>query len=150
MKITFAHLCDYAMLSREGKLSVMGIFSGIRPGQLPYVHPQAYLAFEIELSYAEVNRPVSVELQCIDADGNKSFQATSQLTFKSKAGPPKPGDKPKLGQVLGIQNLQFTRACRYDINIFLNGNLSHQIEFEIQAPPQIPPGIVGGTPPALP
>lgn len=150
MKINFAHLCDYAMLSREGKLSVMGIFTGLRPPKLPYAHPQFFLAFQMEFSYAEAGRPVKVEIHAVDADGNRLLTLGNEFTIQSKTGQFKPGDRPQSGQVIAIHGLQFTRAGRHDFNIFLNGNLAHTLEFEVAPRPQPPLNLTGGTPPATP
>ena len=155
MKVTFFHLCDYAILSSDRKLSVMGIWSRINARKLPYVLPQVFLAFEIELNYAELGRPLKIEVKGVDADGKPSFGAEMEMTFGSAQA--KPGDKPRIGQVIKLHGLQFVRDGAYDINVFINGNLVHQEGFEVrllpQKPPPPPPGTPSpppGTPPAAP
>jgi len=147
MQINFAHLCDYATISRENKLSVLGIFSVINVQQIPYVHSQAYLAFEVELNYAEMGRPFTIELKCVDADGNSVFEVKGQAIAAPKSGPPKPGERPRIAQALGIQNIALNRTGAYDINIFLNGKLEKQISFEVNNKSAL---SAGGTPPAKP
>jgi uncharacterized protein DUF6941 len=88
MQINFAHLCDYASVSREGKLSVMGIFDKINAQQLPYTHPQAFLAFQIEINSAEAGRPFAIEIHCVDADGNEVFKNQGQGRWSGRSAGP--------------------------------------------------------------
>lgn len=134
MQITFAHLCDYASVSLDGKLSVMGIFSQINGQQIPLTHPQAYLAFQIDLNYAEIGRPLEIEIQIVDQDGKSLFGAKGSAAFQPGGPAPKPGKNGQIGQIIAFNNLTFASAGTYDINVFLNGNLSKQLSFEVSKP----------------
>jgi hypothetical protein len=130
--VPFVHICDYASVSLEGKLSVMGIFNRILATAVPIVHGMMYLAFEVELNYAEGNRPFKIEFQLVDADGNKLVGAESsglaQGTFKI-------GDKPHFPQVIGLGGLIFPKLGVYSFNIFLNGELKGQAAFDVVPAP---------------
>jgi hypothetical protein len=135
MQITFAHLCDYALVSREGKLSVMGIFSQINGAKLPLVHPQAYLAFELAIGYAEVGKPITIDIQIVDADGSKILGARVNGAIHAGTAA-KPGESPQIGQILAIQNLTFPKFGTYNVNFFLNERFAKQVEFRVvQSPP---------------
>jgi hypothetical protein len=43
MEVTVAVLADYANVSQDGKLNIMGIFQEINATSLPFVLPQMYL-----------------------------------------------------------------------------------------------------------
>lgn len=139
MEVAFAHLADYASVSREGKLSVMGIFEHINVPELPYIHPLMYLAFRIVLNYAEVGNEIPLKIECVDADGNQVFQAKATFQVAAVEGrTPKRGDTPGLNQIIGINGVKFTRAGNHDVNIFVGGKLMAQIEFEVKRQPQQP------------
>ncbi len=139
MELAFAHLADYASVSREGKLSVMGIFENINVPELPYTHPQMFLAFRIVLNYAEVGNEIPLKIECVDADGNKVFQANAKFQVAAaKGAKPKRGDKPALNQILAINGVKFTRAGNHDVNIWVSGQLMAQIDFEVKRQPQQP------------
>src|SRR5690349_12260305 len=104
MEVTFAHLCDYATVSREGKLSIMGIFSQINAPKVPIVHPQMFLAFEFSFDYAEVGREFTYEIQIVDEDGHKIWGIETGGAIQSQT-PVKPGEIPSVGQIVAIQNL---------------------------------------------
>ncbi len=139
MEVTFAHLADYASVSKEGKLSVMGIFENINVPDLPYVHPQMVLAFRIRLNYAEVGNEIPLRIECVDADGNRVFEAKATFQFGTAEGrQARPGDQPALNQILGINGAKFTRTGTHNVNIFINDQLMAQIEFEVKRQPQQP------------
>ena len=139
MEVAFAHLADYASISQEGKLSVMGVFENINVPELPYTHPQMYLAFRIVLNYAEVGNEIPLKIDCVDADGNQVFQVNAKFQVAAAKGrKPKRGDKPGLNQILAINGVKFTRAGNHDVNILVGGRLMAQIEFEVKRQPQKP------------
>ena len=128
MDVTFAHLCDYASISREGKLSVMGIFSQINAAAVPLVHPQAYLAFELEANYAEVGKPFTIDIEIVDEDGAGAVRVHADGVIQTPA-PAKPGEKPRIFQFLTFNNLKLNKFGTYNINLFINQRLARQLEF---------------------
>jgi hypothetical protein len=151
MRVTYAHLCDYALLSVEGKLGMLGVFSRIAVQQLPALHPQAYLVFELALDYTEIGHPFDVRVECVDADGTLVIGARTQIQTQ---GIGRPGDRPLVPQILRLPPIQFTRAGAYDINIFLGTDPASagRVSFEIVqlAPPPAPPIQGQPMPPQLP
>jgi len=117
-------------VSQDGKLSVMGIFSQINAPQVPFVHPQAFLAFEVEFDYAEVGSEFNVEVQIVDEDGKRVWGMKGAGSVRTQT-PPKPGDRPTIGQILLIQNLRFERFGSNDINVFTNGVHSRRIQLRV-------------------
>ncbi len=139
MEVVFAHLADYASVSKEGKLSVMGIFENINVPEFPYTHAQMFLAFRIVLNYAEVGKEIPLKIECVDADGNRVFQAKAKFQLAAVEGrKPKRGDTPGLNQIIGINGVRFTRPGSHDVNIFVDGKLMAQIPFEVKRQPQKP------------
>jgi hypothetical protein len=132
VNVTYGFLCDYATVSQEGKLSILGIFSDISVGEMPARHPQAFLAFELEFSYAEVNAEFPLRIECVDEDGRAVFKADGQAQLSGHA---KPGQRPRIVQALQLNDLTFEQAGRYDINIFVNNELKRTIEFTVTTRP---------------
>lgn len=132
MKITFAHLGDYATVSREGKLSVLGIFANINLPKLPAQHPQMFLAFELEMGYAEAGRGIPLEIHCVDADGNKLFELKGEMQADLPPGvKAKPGERRRIGQIMAIHNLKLTCIGAHEINIFVGGQLATTVPFTV-------------------
>lgn len=142
MHVNYAMLCDYALLSIDGKPSLMGVYSRINTAQFPSLHPPTFLVFEIELDYTELGKQVDVHVQCVDADGSPILDARAAIQTFGKG---KIGDRPLLPQILRLPPLRFDKEGKYDINIFLANDPSpkKRVSFEVVV---VPPG----TPPALP
>lgn len=128
MKVRYAHLCDYAVISREGKLSVMGIFNRINSKQLPAVHPNACLAFEIELNHAEVNREIALKIEVVDADGSRLASIDGAITV---SGARKIGTRPRVPQIIRFSQMQFPAEGPYNVNIWLNERLEYQLDLAV-------------------
>jgi hypothetical protein len=146
MQVNFAHLCDFALMSAEGKLSLIGLFSRIVVPQLPAVLQQSFVAFEIELDYTEIGTPVDVRVEIVDADGAKVIKGTHHVPTQGQG---KPGDRALIPQVMRLPPLQFGRAGSYDINIFLGTDVAPKgrITFDIVSTGQPPTPPVQGQPP---
>jgi hypothetical protein len=108
------------MLSKDGKLSIIGIFSQFNTAQLPAPLPQAFIAFEVEFNHAELNHEFTMRVEVIDADGAKIFNAASKGNISGQA---KIGEKPKFANVIGVRGLTFKRAGAYNVNFWLNEQL---------------------------
>lgn len=147
MDVRFAHLCDYALISNDGKLSVLGIFSAIRVRDLPAQHPRASLAFEIELNHAEVGKSIRLRIELTDADGRKLFTANADLVVEGQA---KLGENPRFSQIMTLNNMRFEQSGAHVFNFWLGDSLKHQLTFEVQVMAQQPPQITGREPPQLP
>lgn len=128
MNVTYAHLCDYASISREGKLSAMGIFDSIQVPSLPSLHPLLYLAFEIELRPSEVGQTFKVGIALVDIDGKPVLQTEAQMTFE---GTPTSGDTIKIPQTLAIQGMPLRAAGRYSFDIAVNGDHKKSVTFDV-------------------
>ena len=74
MQVKFALLADYAIISRDGKLSVLGIFDEINLATIPGVMPTPMnLVVSITGEASEVGNSFDLELLLWDQDGNELF-----------------------------------------------------------------------------
>lgn len=129
MKVTFAHLCDYAAISREGKLSVMGMFSAVNVAVLPTTHPMMYLVFEIEFSTAEFDRDLRLEVKVADADGGPIAAIKGAFRIGGKVVA---GETPKAPQLIPVANLPLAKAGNYQFSIFLNDAHQTDVAFAVK------------------
>lgn len=135
MEITFAHLCDYASVSADGKLSISGIFDKINAPKMPWLHPSFYLAFQLESSFDERNARVPLRVECVDADGARVLQLEAQY---SPGGSGEVGEALRQSQMLAFHNLPFGRAGRFEFIIYVDGTLKRRVPFDVVsvAPPK--------------
>lgn len=127
MKVALALLADYANVSREGKLNILGIFDRIYTQTVPATHPQMQIIMTLEADRVEADREHKVEVELIDADGNKLFSIGGNLKFS----PPPPGEKVKLNHVILLNNLRFDHVGSYEFKILINNMVAGEIPLSV-------------------
>lgn len=136
MKLTFAHLCDYASVSREGKPSVMGIFSVLYAQKVPVKHPVMYVVFELEFSAAELNRDARAMILIQDADGADVVRTEMKFHIAGKAVA---GERPRLPQIVQLRHVEFKKFGAHQFTIFLNDRLEHESTVTLVQLPAVQP-----------
>lgn len=131
MDVTLAVLADYANLSREGKLNVMGIFSNINPSKIPFNLPMAYIVTSFEASLAEVNTNKTVRLALIDVEGGELFGVEQELIVPQ---PPLPGVRPNMTGIMAVNNLRFEKSGDYQLSVLINGEEKRSVPLRVNEP----------------
>ncbi len=127
MKVTLAVLADYANITREGKLNILGIFDAIHSKTFPVIHNQMQLVMRFEADIAEKGRQKRIEVQLIDEDGNKLMMLSGQL----KIGEVKAGELFHVNQILALQNLLFEKPGDYRFDVFVDGQPQREIPLKV-------------------
>jgi len=127
MEVALALLADYANVSREGKLNILGIFDRINAQSVPAVHPQMQLIMTIEADRVEANKEHKVEVELIDEDRSKLFSIGGALKFSS----PPPGERIRINHIIQLNNLKFDRFGKYDFKILINNEVRKSIPLTI-------------------
>lgn len=81
MKVTLAVLADYANITREGKLNILGIFDVIHAHDFPMTHPQMQLVMRFEADIAEAGKTKKLEIKLMDEDGKTLFVLNGNFTL---------------------------------------------------------------------
>lgn len=132
MEVTHLLACDYANVSREGKLNLMGLFDSISAKKFPAVHPAMQVVARFALNRTEVGRPHKVEFILMDEDGQKLFAMEGQMHIK-----PSPSHKEIVqhDQILAINNCVFPKAGRYQIVVQTNNEVKKSLTlFALERP----------------
>jgi hypothetical protein len=79
MQVKLALLADYANVTAEGKLNILGIFYRINVMEMPAVHPQMHFILRLEAHSAERDRPQAVEIRLHDPDGQTVFEVRGDI-----------------------------------------------------------------------
>ncbi len=127
MEVTLAVLADYANVSREGKLNILGIFDIIRARVFPTTHSQLLLVMSLEASIAEVGQSKTVEVKLMNEDGKQLFGISGQLELKGA----QPGELIRNNHILQLNNLVFEKLGNYVFHVFVNGELKRSVPFKV-------------------
>ena len=136
IRITYAHLCDYAHYSADRKPNLLGLFSRIYATAVPAIHPQAFLAFGMQIppNY-DVKKPIAMRIEGSGTAKEKLF-VINALTTLTKTGTP--GDLPPvIHQILQLPALTLNQYGVYAVRIFLGASAraSSSVAFELSETP---------------
>jgi hypothetical protein len=132
MQIKLALLADYANVTAEGKLNILGIFDRITVQELPAVHPQMHLILRLEAHQAERHRSHTIEIRLHDPDGDTVFEVKGDMVPHGS-----PGVTSATNQILTLNNLQLSKVGGYNFVVFVNNDLKAEIPLGVEqgAPP---------------
>ncbi|MCI0436076.1 MAG: hypothetical protein L0271_20905 [Gemmatimonadetes bacterium] len=127
MNVKLALLADYANVTAEGKLNILGIFDRISVQELPAVHPQMHLVLRIEAHPAERDRLHNIEIRLHDPDGQTVFDVKGDIVPHGS-----PGQTISTNQILTLNNLQLTKLGGYVFVVFVNNDLKSEVPLGIE------------------
>ena len=127
MEVKFAVLADYANITREGKLNVLGIFDVLNTPSFPTSIP-FYVVVSYEAGAAEFDSNKEIQIVLCDEDGNTKLKMKQVLRV---VRPDKTGTLFSTNQIAGIVGFPFEKAGSYQFNILVNGDPKKQSPFRL-------------------
>lgn len=132
MRVTLAVLADYANISQEGKLNILGIFDRIQVAELPTSLPQMHFVMRLEAHPAERDRAHAVEIRLHDPDGQAVFEVKGEVTPRGgQAGLPV-----VTNQILGLNNLRLQQAGGFNFVVFIDNDLKAEVPLIVDHAPR--------------
>jgi len=134
MEVKFAVLADYASISKEGKLNVLGIFDIINPPVLPFPLPQFYVVVSYEAGAAEYDSTKNVEIVLSDEDGTRLLSLPQELRINR---PQRPGTMATSNQIAAIAGFRFKKTGTHQFAILVNGETKKTIPLLVNPPKEV-------------
>ena len=133
MDVKFGVLADYANVTREGKLNVMGMFSVINAPSVPWVHPQMQLVLELEAGPAEWDTQKDIEVKLLDQDGKQilSVHAIAKVP-RGQSGRPV-----SVSSIVGFGNVRFDAEGDYAFHILVGGETKKEVKLRVNLRPAV-------------
>jgi Family of unknown function (DUF6941) len=128
MKIALLLNADYANVTKDGKLNVMGIFNSIHAPKFPARHSSIYLIMKLlpELGEYGQNRTLNVHLR--DPDGKEIIHLSGPVQIPSPEG----GKKPEVNTIFEFRDIIFPKEGHYQFVVLVDkdykGDLSLYVE----------------------
>lgn len=131
MDLTLAVLADYANITEDGKLNIMGVFGEINPPTLPFALPMMFLVIGFSASPSEVGAKQEIRIALISEEGRELFNLESSVV----ASPPKRSDRPAYIQsIIGLGGCKFEREGMYHFAIMVNGEEKRRLPLRVNEP----------------
>ena len=143
LRIQHALLADYAMVSQDGKLSIIGIFERIFAMKCPVTHPHMCLVLSFEADSADAGKKQKLAFQLIDADGALQLDFGGDLVVASTPS----GDVARFNHIVNLNGVVIKEFGSYQFKILINGEVCASIPLKVSESKQ---ASAGGFPPQPP
>lgn len=131
IKIHYSHLCEKAFLSQNGNLNLIGVFENITSQNFPMTFPQLSLVTSLE---GEVGQH-QLSIKVMDLENQKEISKTINLNLNIEPNQKNPQQKPGNLRIIGdINNLNIQEPGKYEVQLYLNGELAYTIPFTANKP----------------
>jgi hypothetical protein len=122
--VKLAVLCDYALTSQDGKLSVLGIFSQMNMAQLPGITPPYFAVVVLSLDPGNY----SVRFGVVDPVGQQVLtDEAPEFDMEVETA----GADTNL--VIQFNNLPLSRPGIYQVQLFVDARLTHSLPLNVQS-----------------
>ena len=118
MDVSFLQVADYASMSQDGKLSIMGIFSQINVPAFPAAHPQMFVVVQFSVPPGEYGRKFKLTVKLIDEDGQEVL-STPTLDQEAPRGQ---GLSVYANVILRLINVVFQKPGTYEFSAMVDGD----------------------------
>lgn len=139
MQVKLALLADYANITAEGKLNILGVFDRIQVAGVPASHPQMQFILRLEAHSVERDRVHTLEIRLHDPDGQVAFELGGEV-LPTGGGP---GETLASNQIITINNLPLDQTGEYVFVVFVDNDLKAEVPLFVQVAPD-PSGSDGG------
>ena len=128
-KLNFIHLCDEAIFSQDGKLSLIGIFEVVNVAAFPGSLLRAFLVFNLNLLNKTLNK-ADLDIAIKKEDTKKEVLKLPTLTPSITRNTS--NNELKLGITLQLNNITFQEAGKYFIELKANQELVGKLGFDVK------------------
>lgn len=132
MDAVLAVAADYANVSSDGKLNIMGIFQEITPMAFPAHVPQMYLVISWDAGPAEFGSHKRVGITYMGPDPNQKVELDTQVVVPEAA---RPGERAIFHQILDIKGLPILGPGPHALYVLSVGEEKARVPLYVREPP---------------
>lgn len=116
MRLLLLLTADYANVTNDGKLNVMGIFNGINATSFPARHPTMHLVIRLAPELGEYGETRTLVVKLLDADGAELMNIAGPVSFPV----PQKGMKPEVNAILELKDMVFPTAGLFQFVVLVD------------------------------
>lgn len=132
MEVVMSAVADSARESRNGKLTIRGIFDTIYVKDFPALHRRLVFVFRLRSDPDDRSREHELEVGLIDPTGRRVWGAGARVDTLPGA---EPGQFGHANSILEIRRIRFTREGAYRFEVLLGGK-KHVTVFQVLRHPR--------------
>ena len=125
---------DYANVSSDGKLNIMGVFQEVNPHVLPFQLPQMYLVLSWEAPPAEFGSQKHVRVTFMGPEGPRGDEDPTLEYDLVVPEARRPGARAIFHQILGIGGLPISRAGPNAFYVLIGGDTKATVSLYVNEP----------------
>ena len=139
MRVALGVLADYANVTADGKLNIMGVFQVVNALQFPHVHAQMHLVLTLEADPSEVGTEKQIEIKLMTPDGASLFAVGGEMQVPAVNR--FPGTPIGIQHILGLQGIRFEKPGDYQFSVLIGGDHKESVRLKVA---QVTPGPIPG------
>ena len=129
MDVDMVLLADYASLSENKKLNVMGVFNRIFAEEFPVRHPSMFIITKMSASSAEANTTKKVTIKILDEDaGSELLNFSRDVTVEARPG----GHRYELNGILRVADVVYPKAGTYQVSVLIDGDEKRSLPLYVE------------------
>jgi hypothetical protein len=116
MNVKLAALADFASVSQDNKLNILGIFQEVNTPTLPVTVPHMYLVVSFEAESADYGKQLLIRVALVskDSDGDEMLALEGLAEVPQ---PTQPENQVYVNQVIGLAGVTFEHTGNYSFSI---------------------------------
>lgn len=107
---------DYANITQNGKLNVMGIFRNIYAHEFPAKLLSMTLVIKLGTGLGEFDEERRLNIKFLDADGKELKRIETPIKIPKPSG----GQRPEVNAIIQINEIVFPQPGRYQFSVFVD------------------------------
>jgi hypothetical protein len=118
--VNLATLADYAGLSAENRLNILGVFQDINTRKFPATVPHMYAVLSCEADPAEYGKKLRIRVALLDED-NDDNEILALEGLAEGAQPKHQSERVTVNQIVGLNFVQFEHPGNYRFSFSVEG-----------------------------
>jgi len=116
MKLLLILAADYANITGDSKLNVMGIFNDINATGFPVRHASMHLIVKLAAELGENGESRDLTVNLMDADGAKIMNLSGKIAIPEGRG----GRRPEVNAILELKDIIFPKPGIYQFVVLVD------------------------------
>lgn len=127
MKLLTILASDYANITQDGKINVMGIFRSIYATTFPAKHLSMVLVVKLVAELGEFGDERQLIIKLLDSDGNELMRYETPVIVPKPSG----GRRPEINAIIQINEIIFPQPGIYEFSVVVDKDVKGSLPIEL-------------------